>query len=700
MLDYRSSNMYYPLRHESNANKESMLNGSATSLLDGSANTARPFGASSFTSQSGTTPNFNHTANLQGVHNQGIYNMQTMPNGLSSRNTGFGGPSSGTHQSGGSSASGRFSTNSLGVGLSQQLSQGGLYGHSSMTNRTGTSLVGNHSYSSNVNVGGSGVGSPGSSSISNRASLSGMGGSPSQMGSVGPRIVSSVGGVGLAGGGGLTRALNAGVGVNMQNLNSSRVNMGQLSGSNGIGVQGPGRPANSLLQQGVNISSSTYNPSGDLLAMLSRASPQGVSSMLGNNFSTSPSSNMQGQLYSANGHVGVMSPSSVGNGNDGVAFDINDFPQLTTRQSPSGNMQGSVGGLRKQGINALVQQNQEFSIQNEDFPALPGGNHDLASELQQHHKDQQHDLAAMQVQHFLMGRSTGFSQGGFYASNRHMLQQQQQQPAGNASEPQHLHAGVGGSFSSARGHPSYHSEMVGAPGSGATQVHRSGVGGALGQYDHSLNYQHQSPSRAGGTFTQQLLQAGMAGALRDSLKQGGTAQQPDLFGLLGLLSVIRMSDPDLTTLALGTDLTTLGLNLNSRENLYKTFSSPWADEPIRGEPDFLVPLCYDQKAPQLQPNHFTKFQDSTLFYIFYSMPRDEAQIYAASELSNRGWVFQKELSRWLKRAPNCEPMVKTQTYERGTFFFLDPTTMEIGCKENFVLHYDMLEKPPQLPAQQ
>lgn len=65
--------------------------------------------------------------------------------------------------------------------------------------------------------------------------------------------------------------------------------------------------------------------------------------MLGNNFSTSPSSNMQGQLYSANGHVGVMSPSSVGNGNDGVAFDINDFPQLTTRQSPSGNMQGSVG---------------------------------------------------------------------------------------------------------------------------------------------------------------------------------------------------------------------------------------------------------------------------------------------------------------------------------------------------------------------
>jgi hypothetical protein len=33
-----------------------------------------------------------------------------------------------------------------------------------------------------------------------------------------------------------------------------------------------------------------------------------------------------------------------------------------------------AGSLRKQGVgvNTIVQQNQEFSIQNEDFPALPG----------------------------------------------------------------------------------------------------------------------------------------------------------------------------------------------------------------------------------------------------------------------------------------------------------------------------------------
>ena len=63
---------------------------------------------------------------------------------------------------------------------------------------------------------------------------------------------------------------------------------------------------------------------------------------------------------------------------------------------------------------------------------------------------------------------------------------------------------------------------------------------------------------------------------------------PDVFGLMGLLNVIRMTDPDLTTLALGTDLTTLGLNLNSSDSLHKTFASPWSDAPLTPEPEFKV----------------------------------------------------------------------------------------------------------------
>mgnify|MGYP003385712217 CR=1 FL=1 len=43
------------------------------------------------------------------------------------------------------------------------------------------------------------------------------------------------------------------------------------------------------------------------------------------------------------------------------------------------------------------------------------------------------------------------------------------------------------------------------------------------------------------------------------------------YGLLGLLEAIRMTDNDLNVLALGNDLTTFGLNLNSNECLYVNF---------------------------------------------------------------------------------------------------------------------------------
>jgi CCR4-NOT transcription complex subunit 2 len=93
-----------------------------------------------------------------------------------------------------------------------------------------------------------------------------------------------------------------------------------------------------------------------------------------------------------------------------------------------------------------------------------------------------------------------------------------------------------------------------------------------------------------------------AHSFRDQIQkiQGGTSP-PDPYGLLGLLGVIRMNDAELASLALGIDLTTLGLNLNSPDNLYKTFGSPWSNEPAKGDPDFHIPSCYfSEQTPALQ----------------------------------------------------------------------------------------------------
>ena len=63
-------------------------------------------------------------------------------------------------------------------------------------------------------------------------------------------------------------------------------------------------------------------------------------------------------------------------------------------------------------------------------------------------------------------------------------------------------------------------------------------------------------------------------------KQERYALQDERYGLLGILKVIKMTDPDLNTLALGMDLTTLGLNLNSPDTLCTTFGGPYADSQI------------------------------------------------------------------------------------------------------------------------
>lgn len=118
----------------------------------------------------------------------------------------------------------------------------------------------------------------------------------------------------------------------------------------------------------------------------------------------------------------------------------------------------------------------------------------------------------------------------------------------------------------------------------------------IGSYDQVLQQyqQHQNQSQ----FRLQPMSA-VGQPFRDQgvkpMQAAQTASDP--FGLHGLLSVIRRNDPDLTSLALGIDLTTLGLNLNSTENLHKTFGSPWSDEPAKGDPEYSVPQCYYAKQP-------------------------------------------------------------------------------------------------------
>jgi CCR4-NOT transcription complex subunit 2 len=110
------------------------------------------------------------------------------------------------------------------------------------------------------------------------------------------------------------------------------------------------------------------------------------------------------------------------------------------------------------------------------------------------------------------------------------------------------------------------------------------------------------------------------------------------------------------------------------------------------------------------------------------MPKDVAQLYAANELYNKGWFYHKDYRVWLTRAPNAAPLVKTPLHERGSYICFDPNIWDTVHKvllsesnlpffcslisilaeemylmffclqDNFVLHYEAVEKRPVLPS--
>eukprot|EP01026_Neomeris_dumetosa_P038180 TRINITY_DN3107_c0_g1_i2.p1 TRINITY_DN3107_c0_g1~~TRINITY_DN3107_c0_g1_i2.p1 ORF type:complete len:528 (-),score=49.53 TRINITY_DN3107_c0_g1_i2:1052-2635(-) len=171
-------------------------------------------------------------------------------------------------------------------------------------------------------------------------------------------------------------------------------------------------------------------------------------------------------------------------------------------------------------------------------------------------------------------------------------------------------------------------------------------------------------------------------------------ESPDRFGLMGLLHVIRMVDQDLTTLALGSNLTDLGLNLNSQDKLYKSFASPWSDAPLSQKPNFKVPSCFYFKPQRVYSGFFHKVQEKTLLYAFYSMPGEEAQIVAAEALSNLGWMYHKERKQWIKRVKEGGH-VKQAQYEKGNYLAFDFENWHLVRLEGFTLFYDQIEETPQ-----
>lgn len=169
----------------------------------------------------------------------------------------------------------------------------------------------------------------------------------------------------------------------------------------------------------------------------------------------------------------------------------------------------------------------------------------------------------------------------------------------------------------------------------------------------------------------------------------------DKFGLKGLISLLKHDDNDQNNIANGIDLNMLGLNLSldSKSHiLSKTLASPWLETSrSEVEPLFNKPESFNINPNELLPieDRMNSFNDLTLFFIFYTKPRDILQELAARELNRRNWRYHKELQVWLTKDTNSEPKAIGIGAEEGTYIFFDPVSWEYVTK-TLVLYYNSI----------
>jgi hypothetical protein len=176
----------------------------------------------------------------------------------------------------------------------------------------------------------------------------------------------------------------------------------------------------------------------------------------------------------------------------------------------------------------------------------------------------------------------------------------------------------------------------------------------------------------------------------DSISTSGTNKQKDnkndKYSINSLLDQKREEN----ILNTGSDILSFGFDLNDKK-IYTKFSSPFSIKP-KLFPKNQLPTCFS--LPQMPPPIITRigvFSDETLFYIFYTMPKEAIQEAAAQELYNRNWRYHKKFGIWLAKELGSEDVVKGLGCEKGLYLYFDPKDWE-KKKSELTIYYEQLEE--------
>ena len=171
-------------------------------------------------------------------------------------------------------------------------------------------------------------------------------------------------------------------------------------------------------------------------------------------------------------------------------------------------------------------------------------------------------------------------------------------------------------------------------------------------------------------------------------------------GMKGYLALVEGPNPTLRSLMRGQDLAALGLNMNSDQPLISTYAGPFASpntHPLRPlENDFTTPDCYTVKKVAPLHSRISSFTDETLFYIFYSMPRDYMQVLVGQELMERKWRYHMREQMWMMRDESSGQQYaysEDRTSEQGYYIWWDKNLWK-KVRRAYTLRYEDLDDLP------
>lgn len=360
----------------------------------------------------------------------------------------------------------------------------------------------------------------------------------------------------------------------------------------------------------------------------------------------------------------------------------NDFPSLAAVNSGRGRMGDSqLRGYAGQ-FSKPPDQQSEFIITKDDFPALGKSNTSLSANpsaktaVSEFHEQQAHVQAQSQLQAIDLSRSLRKEPTPIQTAQQpHTLPSKpssigtgpQVAPQKISQQPPNL-SGLQPSAQTAPG-----SQYI-PPSVTSSQLQTSSNPPGLQQ-----NHGGQDPQAAAAMAAGKLYYDDVNNCFRN-VSSGMIKNQ---FGLLALLYRTRLPSKK-QFLTKGIDLTKLGIPLQRRlepgEYLTDIFGGPFSDTPCRPQDiDIIVPKEYmtnEKIIEKLQKLDLDLYHEDTIFMLYYTHTKDVMSMYCAKSLYSKGWRYHKVHQRWLKRHDDkSEPIVDAMGQnigENALFKIYDP----------------------------